>query len=432
MQIDSTTAADLHLFAPGGEGVFGLVDHTATAVGRAALRQRMRQPHTQAEQIRRTQAAVAFLMAQRRALAFNESDVASVLKYLHSNTEVSSASGVRGRVESAWVRLRYSDVHAEIADGVRVMSRLFDAVGAMCAELRRQGAPASLDEVLARMDDVAQTVRQACSTNDGVLAADRELRVAHRGHVDEGIRLLGELDALNAMARATTANGWTLPEIVDSDTFILEADHARHPLLPDGVRNTVRLSGAQPTVFLTGPNMAGKTTYLRTVALVALLAQMGMGAPAERVRLSPVEVLLTSLNPADNLKAGLSYFLAEVLRVKQAATVLAEGRRALIIFDEVFKGTNVRDALDASAEVILGFARARQSGIIFSSHLTELVEVLRPAPSIRFCCFDGDIVDGVPRYSYRLLDGVSDRRLGLLLLAQADVPGLIAQIDGRA
>ena len=87
-------------------------------------------------------------------------------------------------------------------------------------------------------------------------------------------------------------------------------------------------------------------------------------------------MLFTSLNPKDNLRSGLSYFFAEIMRVKEAATFLAEGRRALVIFDEVFKGTNVRDALEASAAVILGFAKARQSGFMFSSHLTELVDVL--------------------------------------------------------
>src|SRR5262249_49489295 len=131
----------------------------------------------------------------------------------------------------------------------------------------------------------------------------------------------------------------------------------------------------------------------------------------------------------DNLRAGLSYFLAEVLRVKAAATILAEGRRALVLFDEVFKGTNVRDALDASAEVILGFARARRSGFIFSSHLTELVDVLAPAGTIRFCYFDGDIVAGLPHYAYQLREGVSTKRFGLVLLRQAQVPELMARIS---
>jgi DNA mismatch repair ATPase MutS len=85
--------------------------------------------------------------------------------------------------------------------------------------------------------------------------------------------------------------------------------------------------------------------------------------------------------------------------------------------------------LEASAEVILGFAKARRSGLVFSSHLVELVEVLKANPNIRFGCFDGEIVRGSPHYSYRLRDGVSDQRFGLLLLRQARIPELIARIS---
>jgi len=176
--------------------------------------------------------------------------------------------------------------------------------------------------------------------------------------------------------------------------------------------------------------MAGKTTYLRTVALVALLAQVGMGVPAEEARLTPVEAVFTSLNPSDDLKAGLSYFLAEVMRVKAAATLLAADTRTLVLFDEVFKGTNIKDALEASAEVILGFAGARRSGFVFSSHLSELGEVLRSNPKIRFCYFDGEIVKNAPHYGYELKDGVSDKRFGLLLLRRAGIPELIDRIHG--
>jgi DNA mismatch repair protein MutS len=263
----------------------------------------------------------------------------------------------------------------------------------------------------------------------GLLGFDRAFRSLRKEDIEESLRLLGELDALNAMAVATNFYGWVMPELIESDTFLLEAEGIRHPFVNNPVTNPVRLSGGEPMVFLTGPNMAGKTTYLRSVALVVLLAQVGMGVPASRLRLSPVEALFTSLNPSDNLRAGLSYFFAEVLRVKAAATILAEGSRALVIFDEVFKGTNVRDALDATAEVILGFARARRSGFIFSSHLAELVDVLKANPAIRFRCFDGEIHQGVPHYSYELKEGVSDKRFGLLLLRQAEVPELIARIS---
>ena len=231
------------------------------------------------------------------------------------------------------------------------------------------------------------------------------------------------------MASAANSLAWTFPELIDSPDFLLEAEGVFHPFVENPVPNPARLSGGEPLVFLTGPNMAGKTTYLRAVAILVHLTQTGMPVPAASARLTPVEALFTSLNPSDNLKAGVSFFVAEVMRVKAAASLLAEGRRALVLFDEVFKGTNVKDALEASAEVITGFAKARRSGLIFSSHLSELVEVLRHNPAIRFCCFDGEIVKGSPSYSYELREGVSDKRFGLLLLREAGIPELIARIS---
>jgi DNA mismatch repair ATPase MutS len=325
--------------------------------------------------------------------------------------------------------VRYRDLALEIQTGVEATRRLFTRIQRLCSRLGELDPPRVVGDLVAALTGITITVLKASISSDPLLGMDRTLRVHLKREIEQAFELVGALDALCSMGKATRAFAWVMPELVDSDAFVLEAEGAYHPFVRDPVTNPVRLSGGEPMVFLTGPNMAGKTTYLRTVALLVLLGQTGMGVPARRARLKPVEALFTSLNPADNLKAGVSYFLAEVLRVKSAATLLAEGRRALILFDEVFKGTNVRDALDASAEVILGFARARRSGFIFSSHLAELVRVLEANAKIRFCYFDGDVAAGGLRYSYELREGVSERRLGLLLLRQAQVPALLERIS---
>ena len=244
----------------------------------------------------------------------------------------------------------------------------------------------------------------------------------------EGIATLGEVEALQSLATSTSLPGWSQPEFVESPDFLLEAEAAFHPLLPGATPNPVRLGRDDPLVFLTGPNMAGKTTYLRTVALLVVLAQMGARVPARNVRLAPVEALLTSLSPTDDLSAGVSFFVAEINRVKEAASLVASGRRALVLFDEVFKGTNVKDALEATTLVIQGFARAPRTGSIFSSHLSGLAGVLGDNAAIRLRRFDGDVVDGSPSFSYRLESGVSDRRVGMLLLEQAEVPELLKRM----
>lgn len=431
MLIDRTTLSDLEVYAAtdGSAGLFQLIDRTVTSRGRAALRRRFENPSSDLETIRRTQEAVRFFQRHPDVLDIDHPSLESVEWYLRSNASVSTASPLAARVEQAWMALRYRDLLSELADGVRATVDVFSKVSQVCASLSELDAPPIVAEPVGRLMAAAEMVRNARSGAGSLLRLDRALRTECRAGIEHALDLLAGLDALHAMADATNAFNWVMPELLDSDAFSLDAEGVYHPFVEHAVRNPARLSAGEPMVFLTGPNMAGKTTYLRSVALVVLLGQIGMGVPARRVRFTPVEVLFTSLNPSDNLRAGLSYFLAEVMRVKAAAGILAEGRRALVLFDEVFKGTNVRDALDASTEVILGFTRARRSGFIVSSHLAELAEILESSPAIRFCYFDGDVVQGSPRYTYQLCDGVSDKRFGLVLLRQAGIPELMARIS---
>jgi DNA mismatch repair ATPase MutS len=432
MEIDRTTLTDLEIFEArdGTRGLFDLIDRTSTRQGSHALRRRIEHPSSDIDTIRGTQEAIAFLQAHPGLVDFDETLIEGVAQYLRSRiVGVETAAGIREHSEHAWMRLRYRDLLKEIANGVATTRALFGRVAQRCERLSQSAPPAAVAQIVGRLAGVADVVLSVDARSRTVLGADRALRSVHRSEIEDALTFIGELDALSAMAIATSALGWIMPELAESESFTLEADGVHHPFIEKPVANPVYLTGGEPMVFLTGPNMGGKTTYLRSVAIVVLLAHVGMGVPARRARFSPVDTLFTSLNPSDNLRAGVSYFLAEVMRVKAAATILAQGKRALIIFDEVFKGTNVRDALDASAEVILGFARARRSGFIFSSHLAELVEVLRSSPAIRFACFDGDIRDGAPQFSYELRAGVSNKRFGLLLLRQAQVPELIARIS---
>jgi DNA mismatch repair protein MutS len=431
MEIDATTLSDLEVFlsADGSDGLFALIDRTATESGRKALHRRLQHPISDAHELRHTQEAVRFFIHHPRLLRVERDSLAVVQAYLGSNIELNAAVPLGSEVEYLWMAVRYRDVLKEIGQGVRGTVALFSELSGLGRVLDEHAPPSLIARLAADLQAAAAAVLRARATVRNPLRLDRLYRGTLRDEIRRALDAVAELDALNAMASSTAALGWTMPDVVESDTFLLDAADVVHPFVKDPVPNPVHLSGGGPMVFLTGPNMAGKTTYLRSIALVVFLAHVGMGVPATRARFTPVEVLFTSLNPSDNLKAGVSYFLAEVLRVKAAASFLADGRRTFVLFDEVFKGTNVKDALEASAEVITGFAKARTSGFVFSSHLVELVDVLGSTPSIRFCCFDGEIVSGALRYSYELKEGVSDKRLGLLLLREARIPELIARIS---
>jgi len=260
-----------------------------------------------------------------------------------------------------------------------------------------------------------------------MLVVDRVLRTELRDELRRFLALLAEIDAL-AAAAILVREGYGLSEIVEESGPVLEGEDIWHPFLPEGIRNPVSLRGGQTLVFLTGPNMAGKTTYLKAVGVCVYLAQCGLPVPAKRFTFAPVDHFVTGLSPEDDLREGISYFLAEVRRVKNVLQAVAAGRRTIAIFDEVFRGTNLRDALEASKAVLVGCSRAKRSTFIFSSHLVELAEELKHLSSVEFRYFDGELEGHQLHFDYRLRSGVSTKRFGMELLRREGLPDLLAAI----
>jgi DNA mismatch repair ATPase MutS len=433
MRLDSITLADLEVFRdPGGRGgVAALFAQTETSAGRAALHRRLRTPSADLDEILHAQAAVRFFAEEWKLALLPQGLLDTIERYLASNIDLGGRHSLgRDLTHSVWLPLRDRDLCRELTDGVSACSDLLSASERLARALLAADPPPlvrSLAEEILTLRNALGWVRRTPFLFS-TIRTDRALRTEALERMRDLVALLAELDALRTMGVTTGRLGWALPELVDAERFLLEADGLYHPFLDAPTGNPVEIAGGEPVVFLTGPNMAGKTTYMRALGLATLLAQVGMGVPATRMRLTPVEVLLTGLNPSDNLRAGLSFFFAEVMRVREAAEHLAGGRRCLVLFDEVFKGTNVKDALEASLAVISGFAKSRESGCVFSSHLVELADPLSGLGRVRFFHFEGDVVDGRATYSYRLRPGVSDQRFGLQLLEEARVPELLAQI----
>jgi DNA mismatch repair ATPase MutS len=191
------------------------------------------------------------------------------------------------------------------------------------------------------------------------------------------------------------------------------------------VPNDLSLDRERSFLFLTGPNMAGKTTFMKALGSAVYLAHVGMSVPARRLVVGGLDTVTSSLHVEDNLERGHSFFYSEVRRVKEVAASLQAGRRQLVLFDELFKGTNVKDAIDGSSLVIEGLLRWSSSLFVLSSHLIELEESLAPHPRIRFFSFESAVEEGRPRFSYRLRPGVSRERLGMLILENEGIPALL-------
>lgn len=434
MVVDAQTQRDLELFEArdAGPSVFAAIDRTHSRSGRRRLRDMLRYPLTGADAIRERQDFIRYFAAYDHPFSVPSQQIEAVERYLDSNFDTLSSDGALGAVlESGWIALRYRDLLKHARTGILEVRRLLASVRRQIWTLDGRDAPAAVrslhGDLVSLVDRIGTDRLHRAQSARAVLAVDRELRTELRDDLRRLLVHLAEIDAL-AGAAVLVREGYRLSEVVDEAGPVLEGEGVWHPFLPEGRRNPVSLRGGQTLVFLTGPNMAGKTTYLKAVGICVYLAQCGLPVPARRFTVAPVDHFVTGLTPEDNLRAGISYFLAEVRRVKNAVQAMAAGHRTIAIFDEMFRGTNVADALEASKTVLVGCSKATRSTSIFSSHLVELAEELRGLPSVEFRCFDGELRDDALSFDYELRSGVSRKRFGMELLRREGLPDLLAEI----
>ena len=237
------------------------------------------------------------------------------------------------------------------------------------------------------------------------------------------------VDAYYSMASAMQHYGFSFPDWVDQTEPMIEFEGAAHPLVANAVGNQLNLTAQKRFLFLTGANMAGKSTFIKTVGILAYLAHIGMGVPAKKCKLTLLDGLITNLTTADNVLKGESYFFNEVQRIKQTLSKVMDGRKYLILIDELFKGTNVIDAMKCSTKVIEGLQGLKQSLCIVSTHLYEISEPLKAYPHIQFYYFETSVINKSLHFNYTLKEGVSQDRLGYLILEREGVVDLIDRIN---
>jgi DNA mismatch repair ATPase MutS len=232
------------------------------------------------------------------------------------------------------------------------------------------------------------------------------------------LQLVGDVEARWSVGAATAEHGWTYPRLSSQ----LRLTGLFHPFLGrTAVPNDLRLDPQVRVCFVTGPNMAGKSTFLKATALALLLAHLGSGVPAASMEFAPVATLFSSVQIADSLSAGESFYLAEVHRIGALAAALEDHGSAVAVVDEPFRGTNVHDAAEATLAVITRLAAHPAALVFVASHVGEVVPAILGDPRISLLNFAADVTGDRPSFDYRLRDGVSDQRLGMTLLRQEGV-----------
>jgi hypothetical protein len=240
-----------------------------------------------------------------------------------------------------------------------------------------------------------------------LLAAVEKWKSDYAEVIPRWFGVIGEFDALASLGNFACNNpGYTYPEAVE-ERFIFEASNLGHPLIPlkECVTNSVTISGWNQYCIITGANMSGKSTFLRTVGINYVLAMVGAPVFASSLIFCPV-ILHSSIRTNDSLARKESFFYAELKRLKAIITELESGQRTFILLDEILKGTNSKDKQAGSIALLEQLIKYQSVGLI-ATHDLVLGDLIREYPeNIRNLCFEIQIVNDEMSIDYKLQDGV--------------------------
>lgn len=438
MEIDKITLADLSILMSGDDfSVFNKVNLCRTIGGREKLYDNFTKPLNTIEAITGIQETLKLIIKNldhwpqqisNGSVLMIEKFYLSTIDDIPSNPSMVSAFTYKTFHKPDYSLVEYSVGHAfDFIKGMQILINHFLI----------KDCPAPLEKILKaashliskdQLEIIVTNEKSAELTVVQILHLGKFLRHQYKINMRELLDIYFQLDAWHGMAQAIEQYHLHFPEFINGNTPLLQANGLYHLLLQKPVGYDIVLDPSCNFLFLTGANMAGKSTFIKSVGTAVFLAHMGMAVPAKNMRLSLFDGLLSNINVADNISKGESFFYNEVQRIKATVTKVSDGRKWLILIDELFKGTNVEDAMKCSSTVIEGLIKIQNSLFILSTHLYEIGEDLRKYPNITFNYFETMVTGDQLKFNYQLKNGISNDRLGYLILKNEGVVDMLKKL----
>ncbi|ACU58568.1 MutS-related protein [Chitinophaga pinensis] len=244
----------------------------------------------------------------------------------------------------------------------------------------------------------------------------------NKEEVQGWLDVIARMEVWNSMATFAYNHPAYIYPTITGETSRLIATGIGHPLIPaeECVRNGISIGNPQEFLIITGSNMSGKSTFLRSVGSNLLMGMCGMPVCAESFSCSPMQIM-TSMRIKDSIAKHTSYFQAELLRLQQIVEVLKGGERVFILLDEILKGTNSEDKLSGSRRLIEHFLQYHCLGMI-ATHDLELGHLEETYPQrIRNYCFESTIKDDQLFFDYRIREGVARNKNATFLMQKMEI-----------
>lgn len=442
-EVDNQTLKDLEIFdtVKDGKSVFSLYDFTQCQGGRKKLYKFLANPLTDRSAISERKDAILFFQTHlpggldidKDALDFTE----FYLRDIYHPTRLPSKTVAFERIimDKLSSGKEYYIVEKGVRSTINLLKNIHQFSQILAKKLKSTENPPALlvknNEEIERL--FSKTEYQEIWTLSKLKAYDIArldylFRNTNKTDIYLFVNLIYEYDAYFSIAKAAEKYNFGYPEAVAAEGNLLEIKELFHPFVQNAIANDVRFDGSSNILFISGPNMAGKSTFLKSLGIAVYVAHTGLPVPARAMKFSVLSGLCTTINISDSLSSGYSHFYAEVMRIKNVAERLKANNNMMVIFDELFRGTNVKDAYDGTLAIVNAFAHIRSSFFVISTHIVEVAKELQVNKNINFSYFDILEEGGHPRYTYKLKEGVSDVRLGMYIIRKEGVIDLIEKI----
>lgn len=438
MHLDSTTYNDISVFHPEEEfSIFHKLNFTKTVYGKEWLKQFFSGPHHDLKKIHGTQQIIRTLCDHLNEWPSEISNgtLLVIEKYLDYNLD--PIPDKPNSMNAWWYKSLHVEDYRMIRYSVGHFADFYRGIYKLVEMFSHQELPVFFKIYIERASQLLREVPLAklSSSKPGEkfsaaqnLYFGYHLRNRYKNDTIELLDIFGRLDAWYSMAMAMKTFDLRFPVFVEQQQPLIQTKSLYHLLLKNPVAYDIELNPGHNFLFLTGANMAGKSTLIKALGSAVFLAHLGMGVPAAEMKLSLFDGLLTNINVVDNIARGESYFFNEVQRIRHTIEKINDGKKWLVLIDELFKGTNVQDAMKCSLTVVRGLIKIKNSLFILSTHLYEIGDQLKDNPNITFRYFETNVKDDQLEFSYQLKDGISNDRLGYLILKREKVVEMLERL----
>lgn len=430
MQIDQTTLIDLAILSNNDdESIFKVFNHTQTNGGKFYLHQLLKNPLSNTDKIIDTQNTIKHLQSIIVDIPTTISNGTIMVMEKFYDTAINSYPSKCNSFncflysifsKADFALSKYSLRHfVQFIKGIKKIQSILNPSLSQLAKFWSEKIDVHTKnkwiKALVNIDDVTTLSKQQ------ILNYSSQLRSSFKQDCFELIEIYCQIDAYLSVVETMNNQKYTFPTFQQSSAPTIKAEQLWHPLLCNATAYDVELNKEENFLFLTGANMAGKSTFIKAVGVSVYLSHLGFPVPCKKLQLSYFDGLLSNINIIDNIFKNESYFFNEVKRIKSTVEKVNDNKNWLILIDELFKGTNIQDAMKCSLTVIKGLQKKQNALFILSTHLYEIGEDLKSNKNIQFKYFETAIKNGELAFSYQLKNGISNDKLGYLILEREGV-----------